>query len=274
MKTIYFKLSMLLFLIIAILFSACTKEENESIPVNLKPESELTVPVEIDNIMFIDWKEDFISQSNLSLNWNFFGSQKPNWIHDDFARYGLYDNNGNPPYGNSAVSKTVIGDGRGYIIETEVYINLTNPSGTCICPSIGVTRILNPNPIASNQPVESGIMMRMKYLGSEVGNVPPAARHHTWLQIEALLEDGSISSPGEYAASIDNFVNGWHKMKIVIPKNRLAHFYLDNELVWITPKQVHKSLLAKKNLLLGSTSPGIAGKAYHDWVKITYITPD
>jgi hypothetical protein len=274
MKTIIFRFCMGSFLVIAFILFACTKDENDVLPVKEEAQNLLTTPIENGIISYINWKEDFSSQSCLKEHWNFFGSQKPNWIGTNFERFGLYDNNGTPPWGNCAVSKNVIGDGRGYILESEVYINLTNPSGTCICPSIGVTKILNPTPFINNQPVESGIMMRMKYLGAEIGNVPPWARHHTWLQIEALLEDGSIATPGEYAIPVDDFVNGWHKMKIIIPKNRFASFYLDNQLVWQTPKQIHKSLIYNKNLLLGSTSPGIAGKAYHDWVKITYITPD
>jgi len=261
-------------IVILIIFCTCTKEEEFDIPVK-SVENDHALPYnDTEAVGYIDWTEDFTSIGNLLNNWSFFGTQKPNWNYALFDRYGLFDNNGNPPYGNTAVSKSPIGDGRGYIIQSDVYINLTNPSGTCICPSIGVSKVYNPTPINSSGKIDFGLMMRMQYIGAEVGNVPPYARHHTWLQLYALLEDGSIATPGDFVIPVDTYINGWHNMKIVVLHGGMAQFYLDNTLVWGTPKRIHKSLMVKKNLILGSTSPGIAGKAYHDFVKITYITPD
>lgn len=255
------------------ILSACTKDE-ETNPAMMTSINHDLPYNNAEVVEYIDWIENFNSASTLTANWNFFGSQQPKWYNEAFGRYGLFDNNGSPPYGNTAVSLCPIGDGRGFIIESDIYINLTNPSGTCICPSIGVSRNYNPWPIGTNGTVDFGLMMRLQYIGSEVGNVPPYARHHAWLQLFALLDDGTMASPGNYALNADNMLNGWHNMKIVVLRGGMTRFYLDNNLMWITPKSIHKSLMAKKNLLLGSTSPGIAGKAYHDFIKISYITPD
>jgi hypothetical protein len=141
-------------------------------------------------------------------------------------------------------------------------LDITNPDGTTVCPEIGVTRYLN-------QPQE-GISMKMIYIGNGTTSVPLEYRGRTYLQANVLLNDGSMASSGNYSIRVDNSDNTWHRMKIKVSNNGYVSFYLDNGLLWESNRPVDASLMSNKNLLLGLTSPGSAGKAYHNWVQISY----
>ncbi|MEI6061259.1 MAG: hypothetical protein WCR72_11155 [Bacteroidota bacterium] len=226
-----------------------------------------------------NWREDFSTADALALRWTLYGTPQPQWVSFAGNRFGLFDNNGRLPNGSYAVSKTKIGNGQGYIIESEVFIDAANPNATVICPEIGVTRYFNPGAEPVN--VEAGISMRLMYVGDGATSVPPALRKHTYIVMSALLSDRTYATTGnpleatsaskdDYAMKADFAGNGWHKLRIVVSASSRVSFYLDNQLVWTPAKAIHTSLMADKNVLLGFTSPGTTGKAYHDYVKVSY----
>jgi hypothetical protein len=245
------------------LLTACKKEEQETVPNSNQKDADYSfnksIPVNEYNK---GWIDDFPSSTALLQRWNLYGNPQPQWVASAFNRYGLFDNNGNLPNGSRAVSKIKIGNGNGYVIESEVYLNITNIEGTTICPEIGVTRY-------PGQP-DAGISMKLMYIGEGVSGVPPANQNHTYIRTTALLQDGTIARSGDYALQAEIGSKGWHKMKIVVNAQKQVSFYLDGQFIWAPQQQIESSLMKDKNVLLGFTSPGIAGKVYNDWVKVSY----
>ena len=145
---------------------------------------------------YVNWQENFTTANSLELRWNLYGTPQPQWLANAFGRFGLFDNNGRFPDGSFAVSKTRIGNGLGYTIESEVYIDVTNPRGTSICPEIGVTKgLIRPSDPGNN--VEEGISMKLMYVGSGVSTVPPAYQNNTYVIMTAFLSNGSIASSSD-----------------------------------------------------------------------------
>ena len=255
------------------LLVACTKEAQEPVTQNNQQTLALSIPHPNPSVNdFTEWREDFSFASSLYTNWNLYGTQLPKWVPYAFNRYGLFDNNGLSPDGSYAISRNRIGQGTGYTIESSVYIDLTNPKGSCICPGIGVTKYLDPLPLPGEM-AETGIMMRLRYIGGGVTSVPVNLRNHTYVQMSVILEDGVPATPGDYKLQADFIPNGWHKIKIMVDEFRQVSFYLDDQKIWSPGKPILESLMRDKNILLGFTSPGSAGKAYHDWVCIINRLP-
>ena len=254
------------------LVTACKKDVQDMVPAGdqLKSSSAIPGPSPVVN-NYIDWREDFATANSLS-RWNLYGTPQPQWVNNAFGRFGLFDNNGNLPTGNFAVSKAKVGSAGGYIVESEVYINITNVNGTTISPEIGITRYTN-QPIDNGSP-EAGISMRLMYIGGGVTSVPQILRNHTYIQTTELLQNGTFASSGDYALTADAASTGWHKLRIVVSAARMVSYYLDNQLVRTSPSPIQSTLMSNKNVLLGYTSSGSAGKAYHDYVSVTYPLPD
>lgn len=279
MKTINFLCVSLLTSVV--LLSACQKDELDVVPTASQNEAgykaELPGPPASLNG---NWQDDFTSASSLASNWNLYGKSLPTFVPFAGNRFGLFDNNGKLPDGSYAVSKRKIGYGRGYTIESEVFIEVNHPSpGTVICPEIGVTRNIIQTPGSGT--VDAGISMKLMYIGQGTPDVATAYHNRTIVLMAVLLRSGNIITSGEPSnepiASFDNYAlplltatNGWHKMKIVVNALGRVSFYLDNSFVWSPEMPVHSSLMTGRNVLLGFTSPGNGGKAYHDYVKVIY----
>jgi len=264
-----------------LLFSACTKEEPEFSNVNTPVEFKSTKPGVVAHAVK-NWRDDFLSAASLDAKWYLFGTPQPQWVSNSNGRFGLFDNNGRYPGSGNAISKNTIGSNNGYIIESEVCINLQNSNGAFISPEIGVTR----NPYVAVEPntFEAGLSMKLIYIGTNVAGVPPVFQDHTYVVMSVLAEDGPYSSTnntegkviysGDYAFQTDYAGDGWHKLRIAVTASREVSFYLDGQLVWSPKDKLHASLLKGRNLMLGYTSPGETGKAYHNYIQVCYPMPD
>ena len=264
-----------------VLFTACTKEEPEFTNANTPVEFKTTRPGVVAHAIK-NWRDDFLSAASLDAKWYLFGTPQPLWVSNANGKFGLFDNNGRYPGGGYAISKNTIGDKNGYTIESEVCIDLENTRGAFISPEIGVTR----KPFVAVEPntIEAGLSMKLMYIGTDVAGIPPVFQDHTYVVMSALTEDGAINSTnnnegkmiysGDYAFQTDFADDGWHKVKIVVTPSQKVAFYLDGQLVWSPKEKVHSSLLKGKNLMLGYTSPGESGKAYHNYIQVSYPTPD
>lgn len=263
-----------------VLFSACSKDEQDFIAPSNQQNAELKSATPGQAVLpNVGFREDFTTANSLTAGWYLYGTPKPQWINFAFNKFGLFDNNGRYPDGSYAVSRNKIGNGQGYTIESDVYIDVTNPKGTIICPEIGVTRF----PVLPSEPshVEAGISMKLMYVGKGVTSTPPFFQNQTYVIMTVLLadgtfcsssdpKDGTVSMYGDYAFKADVAGNGWHKMKIMVNSNSQVSFYIDNHLVWSPKKEINATLLKNKNVLLGYVSAGNAGKAYHDNVVVSY----
>ncbi len=264
------------------IFTSCSKDETDMVPQSNPQNTELRSlgpgqPV----IGYLDWFEDFATASSLTSHWYLSAVPPPRWVSFAAGKSGLLENYGNLPNGSCAISKTKIGFGTGYTIESDVYINLTNPNGAVINPGIGVTRSLFLPPEFNSY--ETGISMALLYLGNGVPGVPPELENSTQLIMIALSGNGEPlsyriilkgispggdnSSPGKFAS------NGWHTMKIVVTDSGQVSFYFDGLFIWSPQQPIHSSLMTNKNIFVGFMSPGQGGTSYNNSVRVSYPLP-
>ena len=275
MKTM--KIASLSLLTGMMMLTACSKDEFDAVPAGNPQNADFRSVSPVQTVIpCTGWRDDFTSAASLTAKWYLIGTPQPQFVNFAGNRFGLFDNNGNSPSGSYAVSKARIGNGKAYIIESEVFIDATKPAADIICPEIGVTRYLNKGSESAN--TEAGLSMKLMYVGAGTNIVPPEYQDQMYLVFSALKPDGTFISTADprdaatalNAIKVDVDRNGWHKMKILVTTTKQVYFYLDNKFIWSPRTTIDPSLLLNKNVLLGYTSPGTSGKAYHDFVKVTY----
>lgn len=247
------------------LFTSCTKDE-------------IVLPSENQNSEIIqsthdlstldykkNWTDNFSYSNSIAERWNLYGNPLPGWLSMACNRKGLFINNGLYPQGSFAVSKTYVGSNNGYTIESDVCIDRNSNTGNVISAEIGVS--LNQNSQAT------GISMRLIYFGYNVANIPPQYQNKTFLIMNALGEDGRYMYSGDYTYQVGIFPGTWHKMQIRIDEFHYVSFMLDNTAIWKPTSPVHPTLMQNKQVVLGYTSPGHLGRAFHDYVKVLYPLP-
>ncbi|HNX43341.1 MAG TPA: hypothetical protein PLJ84_01985 [Bacteroidales bacterium] len=108
------------------------------------------------------------------------------------------------------------------------------------------------------------------YAGTQATWVPERCRGHAWIQAGYNNSSGKATTTGEYAMVADSYTNSWHKIKIMITQDHFVRFYIDDVLIWSPGDKISSQQLQGKHLVLGFTSSGNVGKAYHNYVKVTY----
>ena len=251
---------------------SCSKYEADEIAdPQLKNVPALPNVIDENRIPIQSWTENFASSNSLITNWKLFGKPSPKWVASAFETQGLLDNNGPSPTKNYAVSNRLVGKNKGYTLEGEVMINITNYYGSCVCPGIALSREIKP---VQNSDIEipTSISMKIVFVGKNATWFPANTRGHAWFMMELLTESGNIASSGYIPA--DEYVNNWHKLKIEVSEARFAKFYCDNKLIWAPFVRLNPLMMSDKNVVLGYTSDGnpktMAGIAYHNWVKATF----
>ena len=216
--------------------------------------------------------DDFSDASTLNTNWVLSGSPQPKWVSSAFGRSGLFDNMGDSWYTSVAYSKKQVGNANGFSMETEVYLDISNPAGCWVISGLGLTKESNPSPVPPGQDgdLPEGLSFCMTYEGGACWGTPDPQQYHAYFWVNLLAEDGTTDNPGSYDLNADSYINGWHKMKIVVGADRYVKFYCDGALIWSSTKKLSPSMMTNRNLVLGYRSSGSAGKTYHDWVKVTY----
>jgi hypothetical protein len=208
--------------------------------------------------------------SNIN-NWTGWGSPLPRWVASGFGRSGLFDNNGDPNYSSGGYSKNTVSTTGGMVIESDVYLNITDQAGCWVGAEIGLTKTVNPTP--TDVDIDYGLYFTLDFSGDACWGDSVQYQRHRWFWMGFVSEDGSYDNPTWNKAPFLNAdaysSTSWHTLKVDITPSRIVKFYCDNNLIWTSVKEIDSALLTNKNVQLGWRSSGSAGKAYHDWVKVT-----
>jgi hypothetical protein len=215
--------------------------------------------------------EDDFSELNLN-KWTLFGSPSPRVLASLEGRNGVFDNNGDGWCDSGAVSKDAFSYPKGFTMESDIYVSVTNNAGCWDAAVIGLTKENTPYMDHPNCPGEgyyTGLKFGIFYTGDACWATPQEKRRHAYFDISLLTEDGSGEGPGSYAINADDYIDGWHNLKIVVGEDRIVSFYCDDKLIYKSERRINEDILRDKKIFLGQRSSGSAGKAYHDFVKIT-----
>jgi len=266
------KLLMMTMVVLCITCIGCSKYDENDGNMQVKSNQVPAVSNENENVLGYNksWTDNFDAPYSLTSNWTLYGNPQPKWVQSAYGKTGLFDNNGPSPTKNFAVSHKVVGSGYGYTVESEVLLKILNPSGTCVCPGIGISKELNP--IIKNGEIETGISFRIIYAGANATWFPAASRGSTWFVINYLTETNQNAS---YTIKANLYSNDWHTLKIVVSPFRFVKFYCDNTLIWAPTQKMNSMMESNRNIILGYTSDGDpltrAGCAYHNFVKTSFI---
>jgi len=267
MKTI--KLILLAFILSLTLYDCETYEEEN--PEANQSKSNLAVEKsnESKGLSYI-WVDNFDSPFGFQEYWRVFGNPPPEWKDMAYGRNGLFDNNGPSPVKNYAISNSLIGRDYGYIVESEVRLEILNPKGTCVCPGIGVTKRSECNTV--NGELRTGISMRLIYAGATATWFPAKMRNHTWFIMDFINENETVVSSGYLPA--DNYSNNWFILRFEVTPAGFVKFFCDETLLWAPLTRLNPIMYKDNLLVLGYTSDGDpqtrSGVAYHNWVKATF----
>ena len=201
--------------------------------------------------------EDDFSDSSLS-KWNLYGSPSPQVLGSAEGRSGVFDNNGDPNYDNGIVSKEAFSLPNGFTLESDIFMRITNPEIVWADAMFGLLRI---EP-ATESNVQHGLLFRFSW---------------DW-DIHAQINGGFFTESGTWEAfqqdvNDNEYMNGWHKFKVAVDKDRSVKFYVDDSLIYASVNKIDPAMLEGKRLILDGRSAGSsgAGKVYHDFIKLDGI---
>lgn len=264
-----------------IVITSCSKIEDEPISngqMKLETDPGLLIEIQDPGPGYFPqntWIEKFDSPF-FEKQWTLYGNPKPQWVQSAYGAEGLFDNNGPSPIKNYAVSKATVGRGSGYSVEAEVRVQLLNNienDGTCICPGIAVSKEKDPVFNWQKQEIETGISMRIVYVGPNAVWFPSYLRNHTWLIMDYMGTNDELIPSGYLPA--DQYLNKWIDLRLTVTNSGNVIFSCNDVDIWKPFEKIHPDMKTAKNVVLGYTSAGDlatrAGVAYHNWVKGSYV---
>jgi len=220
----------------------------------------------IENRYEVIFEDDFNDLSN----WIPYGSPSPRILPSVEGRKGVFDNNGDSWCNSGAVSKEnlYLADKLPVVIESEVFVKVTNLAGCWDDVAIGLTRKnkLISTGVCAGEDYPWGLILRIHYEGDACWACPQDKRRHAYLYGGFVTENSKWEGFDWIPA--DNYINRWVKLKIIIKDDRRIEFYVDNKLIYRSKDKICEDILKGKKLYLGIRSSGSAGKAYHDYIRI------
>ena len=227
-----------------------------------------TSPKDLTNEQVI-FSEDWESGAIDTAKWIKYGSPLPRIVNSFKGYSNVFDNNGDPNHASGALTVNPIHLPSGEVtISADVYVEFSNLSGCWATARIGLTE--ESNPTTSNTGFSGGhaIYFELSAVGDACWAAPADRRRKAWFG--GSMRDATGNREGTGGVSIDgsNYVNGWHKLRIVIDASNRVSFYVDNTLLWQSTGTLDPNVRSGKKLDLGERSSGSAGKAYIDNIEI------
>jgi hypothetical protein len=203
-------------------------------------------------------------------NWILFGDPLPIWISNIFNKNGLFDNNGDGNNNSGAITKNEWDFSNGSVIESEVFLDFSDLTGCWNSVSIGIA-----DPVYTNWGgYDASLFFGYTANGDACWASPAGTKRH------AILTGGYLSSNGWVGFGdlnsnpiyVDSSINKWQTLKIVMRSDRIPKFYFGHQLIYTGKYTMADQLFSQNNRIwLGDRSSGIAGKAYHNYVRLSKI---
>ncbi len=234
----------------------------------------------VDNISFgsgsssdfaegsVIFEEDF---SDLT-DWKLVGTPQPQ-IETDFAgKSNVFDNNGDGSYDSLGVLKESLPRiSPPFAVEADMYLNMTDPSGCWVQPSLS---FLEGNQVDPRQSIPRFLRFKLHYQGDACWAFPSDLRRHAYLETQFVNESGTwVKGPSEPQDEIlaDTLMNQWNRFKVVVDEDWRVGFYVNSELIFKSTDSINRTKFENWYLGLGERSSASAGKAYHDNLKVYQI---
>jgi len=206
--------------------------------------SQLTEPISV-------FRDDFTDLTQ----WILYGDPLPLNPSTVYGRTGIFDNNGDPSYNSGAISKSTFEFKNNVKIVSDVYLDLSNIYGDFNSPAIGIA---NPE-IQYWGGYNTSLIFALNFNGT--------ASLAGWY----ITDTGTLSFGIDNSINADDFVNKWVTLTIEIDNEGIPAFYVNDILLFKGTVPLASSIRSTNlQLWLGHRSAGSSGKAYHDYVEVSY----
>ena len=201
--------------------------------------------------------------------WDEYGQPRPRIVEALQGGSNVFDNNGDGNHGSGAVTARGIDLGSGAAtIAADVYVDFSDPAGCWADAAIGLTRDAEARTSATGFGAQ-GIWLALKARGDACAGTPAEHRRRAWFFGGMLDADGNWERMTPYTVGGDDYVDAWHRLRIVVDASNRVSFHVDGTLLWQSTGTLDPALRSGRRLALGTHSSGRAGKAYIDNISVS-----
>lgn len=202
--------------------------------------------------------------------WLLWGEPRPRRLPEYQGRLHVFDNNGDGIGFSGATSTAIIAAPQGFELETDVRLDVTNPTGCHLIAHVALT--LDPanwvNALGLDGDHGLGLAFGVDYVGDTCWGNPPEMWRHAYFGLGFLGEDGvfvdGMNGLSEAVRVADGFLNRWFTLRVVVDSDRHVRLFADDTLISAPPQRISPRVLAGQRLVVDGRSAGLAGKCYHD----------
>lgn len=206
-------------------------------------------------------EEDF--SGALQEGWILFGEPQPMPCDSEGLPSPSFDNNGDSMYDSGALSRGSWDYSEGLVLECDMYVT-SNERGAWISGVLGLAPVED---VVTGQDGITPVIVRLcyNYCGEANWSCP-----HLQGQLTA-----DLSLPGGYRdqyelVHFNDFLDEWHRFRIVIEEDMTVSFYIDSLLIRRTETALPAGL-GPLSVVLGNRSCGW-GRVFHDNVLLSAPT--
>ncbi|MBN2587180.1 MAG: hypothetical protein JXR55_07795 [Candidatus Fermentibacteraceae bacterium] len=214
-----------------------------NLPVSLIPSS-----LGIETLLSEDFSE------GLELNWRLFGDPTPMLCDTMGLPPPSFDNNGDELYNNGAVSRKKWDCSEGLTLECDMFVT-SNERGAWISGMLGFDYSSDDQGIEGANPAD--IYLAYSYCGEADWATP-----HMQGRLNAVFTNPDGSKDNEYYIHLNDFLDSWHRFRIVIESDMTVSFYVDSILFHSTELSLPPEACSL-NVVLGLRS-NEWGRVFHD----------
>jgi len=200
--------------------------------------------------------EDF---SNGLSDWIVFGSPLPR-IVDVHGKSSVFDNNGDSVCESGAISNATIDISGGVQICADIYLDVYDLSGCWATINISLTNgeLTPPGGACGGSDYKRWTLISFEMIGDACWVWEPSLRRHCYFRMAGI--DPILG---------DSYVNGWHKLRVIIRPDAYVEAYVDNYYLGKSGVPIDAEYLDNPHIYLGDRSSGYGGKAYIDNITVS-----
>ncbi|MCK4505223.1 MAG: hypothetical protein KAW14_06380 [Candidatus Aegiribacteria sp.] len=210
----------------------------------------LSIYQSIAEILLMD---DF--SEDLDDRWILFGEPLPILCDSMGLPPPSFDNNGDTMYSSGAFSRESFEYAGGLVLECDMYVT-SNPRGAWISGRIGLDQVNEKEYGPSGAEIPE-ITMSYNYCGEANWGCP-----HLQGEINVSLRTSSDSLDSHVLVHRNEFLDSWHRFRIVLEPDLRASFYIDSIHIYTTELNLPPDL-GPLSIYLGDRSNSY-GRVFHD----------
>lgn len=231
------------------------------------PGGDFVAEFEVTGNCGLIFEEDWDSGTIDTSKWRLYGSPQSTVVGSLLGREGVFDNMGDASYNSGIQSKQLVDLSGGFVMESEVYLDASNPAGCWAGADITLTRTTDTTDHEGRYP--DGLAFSLGYVGDACWTAPQEHRRHGWFTVRVYTEDGTLERERYSLGNADAYLDGWHTLKVVVTPDGRSHFYVDDTHVYSATGKLHPDVMDNpQSVQVEGRSSGSAGKAYHNDIRI------